>query len=140
MTSCNTWFPKIGEIYIMRFSGVGSEQKGLRPGLVLQNNTGNLYSPNIIALPLTRALKKSTQPTHVMIPSHDNGLKADSMVLCENPERMSKDRIGQYLTKLTDEEMAKVAEAYLLATGAISFLNPTSLQQIWEKSAALNIA
>ena len=131
---------RIGEVYLMFFSGIGSEQKGMRPGLVLQNNTGNTYSPNIIALPLTRAYKKPEQPTHVLISSEGNGLKADSMVLCENPQRMSKERVGQYLTTLSDEDMARIAEAYLIATGAISFLDPEDLPGIWQKAAALNIA
>ena len=132
--------PKIGEIYLMRFSGIGSEQKGFRPGLVLQNNLGNQFSPNIIALPLTRAMKKTDQPTHVLIECGHNGLKADSIVLCENPQRMAKERIGPYLTSLSDAEMARVAEAYLLATGVIAFLPPESLAGIWEKASSLNIA
>ncbi len=131
---------RIGEVYLMFFSGIGSEQKGMRPGLVFQNNTGNTHSPNIIALPLTRAYKKPDQPTHVLLSSEKNGLKADSMVLCENPQRMSKERVGQYLTTLSDEDMARIAEAYLIATGAISFIKPDDLPGIWEKAAALNIA
>lgn len=55
--------PQIGEIYLMKFSGDGCEQSGIRPGLVFQNNMGNMYSPNIIALPITSSLKKSGQPT-----------------------------------------------------------------------------
>lgn len=139
MTSTNR-NPKIGEIYLMRFSGIGSEQSGVRPGLVLQNNMGNRFSPNVIALPLTRSLKKVSQPTHVFISCRDNGLKANSMVLCENPERMSKERIGTFITRLSHRDMARVAEAYLLATGAISFLDPQSLPDIWEKAHSMNIA
>lgn len=51
--------PQIGEVYLMKFSGSGSEQVGWRPGLVFQNNVGNSFSPNIIALPLTSSIKKS---------------------------------------------------------------------------------
>lgn len=50
--------PQIGEVYLMKFGGSGSEQSGWRPGVVFQNNMGNAYSPNIIALPLTSSLKK----------------------------------------------------------------------------------
>lgn len=130
--------PKIGEIYLMKFEGKGSEQSGWRPGLVFQNNTGNKYSPNIIALPLTSRLKKSGQPTHVVLPAKDTGLRLDSMVLCENPERMSKDRIGAYITTLSDEYMAKVATANLLATSAISFIDCETLMFIWQQASALN--
>ena len=103
----------------MNFSGSGSEQNGWRPGLVFQNNTGNMYSPNIIALPLTTSIKKTGQPTHVVIRAEEGGLRKTSMVLCENPERMSKDRIGQYITTLSNEDMRCVAIANLLASSGI---------------------
>lgn len=130
--------PQIGEIYLMKFGGEGSEQSGLRPGLVFQNNTGNLYSPNIIALPITSSLKKSNQPTHVILYADDTGLKRDSMVLCENPERLSKSKIGRYITRLSDDYMRQVAEASLLATSAISFLDIDLLRSAWEKAVELN--
>ena len=94
--------PQIGEVYLMKFSGSGSEQVGWRPGLVFQNNVGNSHSPNVIALPLTSSIKKASQPTRVFIKASDAGLKKDSMVLCENPQRMSKDNLGKYLGKLSD--------------------------------------
>lgn len=131
--------PKIGDIYLMHFSGSGSEQSGWRPGLVFQNNTGNSHSPNIIALPLTTAIKKKGQPTHVMIPSKGTGLKTDSMVLCENPERMSKSKLGQYITTLSDELMAKVAAASLLSSSAISYIEPDVLLSLWQQAISLNI-
>ena len=59
--------PQIGEVYLMKFSGSGSEQVGWRPGLVFQNNVGNSHSPNVIALPLTSSIKKTSQPTHVFV-------------------------------------------------------------------------
>lgn len=128
----------IGDVYLMKFGGSGSEQSGWRPGLVFQNNTGNLYSPNIIALPLTSALKKTHLPTHVVLPAGETGLAKDSMVLCENPERMSKDRLGNYLTSLPREYMSKIAIANLLATSAISFIDPETLVSVWRKASAIN--
>lgn len=130
--------PRIGEIYMMRFDGVGNEQSGWRPGLVFQNNTGNLFSPNIIALPLTSSLKKSKQPTHVVIPASDGGLLRDSMVLCENPERMSKARIGDYITTVSNKQMGEIAAAHLIATGAISFIDQNALSALWRKASLLN--
>jgi len=106
--------------------------------LVFQNNLGNLHSPNIIALPLTSSIKKSNQPTHVVIPADGTGLAKDSMVLCENPERMSKDRLGSYLTTIPNEYMSKVAIANLLASSAISFIDPDVLLSVWQKALALN--
>lgn len=130
--------PQIGDIYLMHFGGSGNEQKGWRPGLVFQNNLGNRYSPNIIALPLTSAIKKSNQPTHVFIPSRGTGLVKDSMVLCENPECMSKERIGSYLTTLPEEYMSKIAIANLLASSALSYIDPDILLTVWQKALALN--
>lgn len=132
-------YPKIGDIYMMQFSGKNSEQTGWRPGLVFQNNKGNRHSPNIIALPLTSAVKKTTQPTHVLIPSQGTGLLLDSMVLCENPERMAKSRMGAYITTLSAEYMEKVAIANIYASSAISFVNPKQLQEIWTKAVHLNV-
>lgn len=130
--------PQIGDIYFMRFSGSGSEQSGWRPGLVFQNNVGNAYSPNIIALPLTSSIKKSSQPTHVFIPSNGTGLLKDSMVLCENPERMSKSRIGDYITTISDKYMKQIAAANILASSAISYLEPDALLVLWQKAVSLN--
>ncbi len=129
---------QIGDVYLMRFGGYGNEQKGWRPGLIFQNNIGNQYSPNIIALPLTSAIKKTNQPTHVIIPAEGTGLERDSMVLCENPERMSKERLGTYLTTIPKEYMSQIAIANLLATSAISFIAPELLISIWQKAGALN--
>ena len=135
----NTRTPLIGEVYLMKFCGSGSEQGGWRPGLVFQNNTGNAHSPNIIALPLTSSIKKTGQPTHVVVSAFDSGLSRDSMVLCENPERMSKDRIGKYLTTLPDKYMREIAAANLLATSAVSFLDIASLLEVWAASVKLNV-
>lgn len=132
--------PRIGDVYLMRFEGSGSEQSGWRPGLVFQNNRGNRHSPNIIALPMTTSLKKAGMPTHVFLPAARTGLPRDSMVLCENPERMSKQKLGRYLTTLSDDFMAEVAVANLLATSAISFLEPDILLQTWRQACSLNAA
>lgn len=129
---------KIGDIYLMEFYGEGSEQKGVRPGLIFSNNTGNMFSPNIIALPLTSSIKKVSQPTHVFLRAVDTGLKMDSLVLCENPEKMSKKRIGNYITSLSLEQMAKVAEGFLLATSAISFIKQDNLIDVYHKAVSLN--
>ncbi len=130
--------PQIGEIYTMQFSGTGSEQRGIRPGLVFQNNVGNRHSPNIIALPLTSARKKPPQPTHVFVRASDSGLRVDSVILCENPERLSKVKIGRYITRLPDGYMRQVAIASLIASSVISFLDLDSLISAWEQALSLN--
>lgn len=132
--------PLIGEVYLMKFEGSESEQKGWRPGVVFQNNVGNAYSPNVIALPLTSSLKKTSQPTHVIVYAADTGLHRDSMVLCENPEKMSKAKIGRFITKLSDEYMRQIATANLIATAAVAFLNEEDLLRVWRTSVKLNCA
>ena len=62
------------------------------------------------------------------------------MVLCENPERMSKDRIGKYITTLPKEIMGRVAVGNLLASSAISFIEPEKLVSLWHQASALNAA
>lgn len=132
--------PLIGEVYSMYFDGSGSEQSGWRPGLVFQNNVGNIHSPNVIALPLTSSLKKLNMPTHVLVDAEGTGLKRDSIVICENPESMSKEKIGRYITTLPESYMKKVAIANLIATSAISFIDKESLLSVWQKAARLNCA
>lgn len=130
--------PRIGEVYYMCFDGSGSEQRGWRPGLIFQNNLGNLYSPNVIALPMTSSLKKLHQPTHVLISANDTGLRYDSVVLCENPQRMSKELVGNFITALPISYMRKIAEASLIALSAISFLDAEALMRAWKRAVALN--
>lgn len=136
-SSNNTRNPKIGEIYLVYFDGSGNEQKGFRPGLVFQNNVGNEHSPNLIVLPLTSALKKTNQPTHVFIPK-EVGIRKDSMVLCENPKCMSKYKLGEYITTLPEEYMAQVAVGNILSSSAIAFIDPDLLMSVWQKALALN--
>ena len=91
-----------------------------------------------IALPLTSSIKKSHQPTHVLLRADETGLKKDSMVLCENPERMSKERIGNYITSLTCDQMSLVAEGFLLATSVIAFINKEDLMDVYGRAVTLN--
>ena len=130
--------PQIGEVYLMKFDGDDSEQKKMRPGIVFQNNIGNVHSPNIIALPLTGHLKKITQPPHVIVRASDTGLKCDSVALCENPVCMSKKKIGNYITTLPDKYMKQIAAASLLATSAIAYLDMDSLADVWGRAIRLN--
>lgn len=129
--------PNIGDVYLVYFDGSGNEQKGYRPGLVFQNNVGNEHSPNLIVLPLTSALKKTNQPTHVFIPK-EVGLRKDSMVLCENPKCMSKHKLGEYITTLPEEYMAQVAVGNILSSSAIAFIDPDLLMGVWQKALVLN--
>lgn len=134
----NARVPKIGDVYMAMFDGDDSEQTGLRPALIFQNNVGNRHSPNVIVLPLTSKVKKKYLPTHVIVPANGTGLDRTSMVLCENPMCISKNKLGAYRTTLPNEYMKKIAEAHLLATSAISFVDPEVMATIWEKASKLN--
>lgn len=130
---------RFGDVYYMHFCGTGSEQHGWRPGLVYSNNVGNEHSPNIIALPLTTAMKKLGQPTHVFLPESELGLGRDSLILCENPERMSKDRVGDYIATLSEPYLLDVAVASMLATSAVAFLSEEQLIETWKRASRLNM-
>lgn len=125
-------------MYLLRFDGIEQEQSGVRPGLVISNNKGNFYSPNIIVLPLTTSLKRLSQPTHVVIKAIDSGLSHDSMVLCENPVCVSKKRLTRYLTTIRPQQLEEVAIAYLLSTGTLTSLSDEQLINIRKKALSLD--
>lgn len=129
--------PKIGEVYAMKFEGHGSAQQGWRPGIVFQNNVGNMYSPNLIAIPLTSSIKRLDMPTHVFVPA-SCGLPRDSMALCENVCCMPKDSVGTYITTLPDDIMSNIAVANLMASASISYLNLNQLVSAWQQASKLN--
>ena len=126
--------PRLGDIYLMSFSGVGSEQKGVRPGIIFQNDIGNERSPNVIALPLTTRIKNLAQPTHVLLPAEKYNLLADSLVLCENPQRMSKSRLLKYLGALEEEDIKSIAIGNILSSSAIALLSEEELLDVWKES------
>lgn len=132
--------PKIGDIFYVHLDGVDSEQRGRRPCLILQNNRGNIYSPNLIVLPITSSIKRLDLPTHVFISKKDSGLACNSIVLCENPISVSKKKLGNYVTTLSNYYMQKIAEAHLIATAVIAFADPSQLEEIRKKARKLNVA
>ena len=84
---------------------VGSEQGGVRPVLIVQNNQGNIYSTCTIVIPLSSKLKSLNQPTHTLIKrSIDTGLKTDSVLLGEQIRVISSQRIIKKIGTVTDEE------------------------------------
>ena len=89
--------PKIGEVYLLNFEGEDSVQSGFRPGVVFQNNIGNVHSPNVVVLPLTTNLKRLDLPTNVLLRAENSGLLKDSVVLCGNPRCVPKEKLGKYL-------------------------------------------
>ena len=101
-----------GDIFYADLSPViGSEQGGLRPVLIVQNDVGNKYSPTVIAAAITSRLSKTRLPTHIDIYAKDVGLAKDSVVLLEQIRTIDKSRLGRYLCTLTGEQMKKVDQA-----------------------------
>lgn len=130
--------PKIGDVYMVQFDGSGSVQRGFRPGVVFSNNKGNESSPNVIVLPLTTSLKKLSLPTHVLLDAQECGLRYTSMVLCENPQCVPKSSMTRFITHLSDEKCAMIAEAYLIASSGIAFLDIKTLISTWESAIRMN--
>lgn len=83
---------------------VGSEQSGIHPYVIIQNNIGNKHCPTVLGMSLTSVLKKEYMPTHCIIhKTKENGLKKDSMLLGETLTQISKDRIIRKIGSITDE-------------------------------------
>ncbi|MCM1235678.1 MAG: type II toxin-antitoxin system PemK/MazF family toxin [Ruminococcus flavefaciens] len=82
---------------------IGSEQGGIRPAIIIQNNTGNLYSATTIVIPCSTKIKKITQPTHTFISKGvEKGLKKDSVAMGECLRQIAETRIKKYLGKISD--------------------------------------
>ena len=104
------------EIYAADFgAGFGSEQGGVRPVLILQNNTGNKYSPTTIVAAITSKKTKTALPTHVTVTA--NGLKTESTVLLEQIRTIDKARLGEYIGRLDSKTLAAVDRAIVVSLG-----------------------
>lgn len=111
-----------GDIVMVDLRGaMFNEQSNERPALIVQNDTGNKFSPTTIVIPLTSELKKMNQPTHTVIRRKDTfGLKVDSMALCEQVRTIDKRRIKFKIGKVNnDMVMANVFKAYMASFGEI---------------------
>lgn len=103
-----------GEIYTAGLDPVvGSEQGGMRPVLVIQNDMGNRYSPTVIVLALTSAMGKPMLPTHVPLPAGTGGLSRDSIVLAEQMRTLDKRRLRERIGALPAQSMAQVERAII---------------------------
>lgn len=109
---------KRGDIYYADLSPViGSEQGGVRPVLVVQNDIGNKYSPTVIAAAITSQINKAKLPTHIEISAQDYGLQKDSVILLEQIRTIDKKRLKEKIGHLDDELMDKVNEALSISFG-----------------------
>lgn len=113
---------KKGDLYFADLSPViGSEQGGVRPVLVVQNNVGNKYSPTIIVAAVTSRKNKAQLPTHVSIDAAGNGLSKNSVVLLEQLRTIDKSRLIERIGTLDQELMPDVNEALGVSLGINAF-------------------
>ena len=108
---------KRGELYYADLSPVvGSEQGGVRPVLIVQNDVGNKYSPTIIAAAVTSKINKAKLPTHIELPS-SYGLVKDSVILLEQIRTLDKHRLKERIGELPPATMSRVNRAILISLG-----------------------
>lgn len=109
---------KRGEIYYADLSPVvGSEQGGVRPVLIVQNDVGNRYSPTVIAAAITSQKEKNRLPTHIDLPSNHSGLARDSVVLLEQIRTIDKRRLREKMGTLDADSMSQVNKALSISFG-----------------------
>ena len=109
---------KRGDIYFADLSPVvGSEQGGVRPVLVIQNDVGNKFSPTVIISAITSQLSKAKLPTHVELSSVQYHLPKDSVVLLEQIRTLDKKRLKDKITVLDERKMKEINRALLISLG-----------------------
>ena len=111
-----------GEIYYADLSPVvGSEQGGVRPVLIVQNDVGNKFSPTVIAAAITSQNSKADLPTHISVDAQGSGLLKDSIVLLEQVRTLDKHRLREKMGRLDPDSMNRVDQALSISFG----LRPT---------------
>ena len=109
---------------------VGSEQGGVRPVLIIQNNIGNKYSPTVIVSAITSQLGKAKLPTHIDLPSEKYHLPKNSVALLEQIRTLDKRRLKEKLTVLESDKMKEINRAILISLGFA--------EKMWEKEIILS--
>ena len=109
-----------GDIYYADLSPVvGSEQGGLRPVLIIQNDVGNKYSPTVIAAAITSRMGKTKLPTHIDVHAERAGLSRDSIVLLEQLRTLDKRRLREKLGHLDEQMMGEIDTAIAVSLGLV---------------------
>ncbi len=109
---------KRGDIYYADLSPVvGSEQGGMRPVLIVQNDTGNRHSPTVIAAAITSQMGKAKLPTHIELTGRSVGLTKDSVILLEQIRTIDKSRLKEKMGRLDGDTMTKVDNAIAVSFG-----------------------
>ena len=109
---------KRGDIYYADLSPVvGSEQGGIRPVLIVQNNVGNKYSPTVIAAAITSQINKAKMPTHIELSAQNYGLTKDSVILMEQIRTIDKKRLKEKMGTLDATYISQVNSALNVSFG-----------------------
>lgn len=109
---------KRGDIYYADLSPViGSEQGGIRPVLIVQNNVGNKYSPTVIAAAITSQINKAKMPTHIELSAKSYGLTKDSVILMEQIRTIDKKRLKEKMGTLDENHITRVNDALFVSFG-----------------------
>ncbi|KLU40182.1 MAG: type II toxin-antitoxin system PemK/MazF family toxin [Limnochordia bacterium] len=109
-----------GDIFYANLNPViGSEQGGVRPVLILQNDIGNKYSPTTIVAAITSRIKKAKLPTHVELEASKYALEKDSVILLEQVRTIDKRRLKEQIAHLDDETMEKINQALQISLGLV---------------------
>ncbi len=120
--SVNNVLVRRGDIFFADLNPVvGSEQGGIRPVLIVQNDVGNKYSPTVIIAAITSQIDKAKLPTHVELPHEDYGLEKDSVILLEQLRTIDKKRLKEKITFLDQEMMSRVDDALKISLGLGEF-------------------
>ena len=107
-----------GDIFYADLSPVvGSEQGGIRPVLIVQNDVGNKYSPTVIAAAITSKMSKAKLPTHIGVYANQVGLLKDSVILLEQIRTIDKTRLKEKMGHLDTEKMNEVNNAITVSFG-----------------------
>lgn len=110
-----------GDIFFADLSPVvGSEQGGMRPVLIVQNDTGNKHSPTVIAAAITSQIGKARLPTHIELHAQSVGLNRDSVILLEQIRTIDKSRLRERMGKLDDGTMTAVDNALAVSFGLLN--------------------
>ena len=121
---------KRGDIYYADLSPVvGSEQGGLRPVLIIQNDVGNRFSPTVIVSAITSRMGKTRMPTHIEVTASTGGLSRDSVILLEQVRTLDKRRLRDYIGRADENTMRRVDEALSLSFG-LSSVSPAPPQTV----------
>lgn len=113
---------KRGDVFFADLSPVvGSEQGGVRPVLIIQNDIGNRFSPTVIVAAITAQIQKAKLPTHVEIDAEQHGFDRDSVILLEQIRTIDKQRLTDKITHLDETMMRKVNDSLQISLGLIDF-------------------